>query len=41
MSITRELFLKFQNEEYTPRPPNLQNTLGIITIKKKKKKKNP
>ena len=33
-------FLKFQNEQYSSRPPKLQNTTGLIKMSQKKKKKN-
>ena len=32
-------FLKFQNEQYSSRPPKLQNTTGLIKMSQKKKKK--
>ena len=31
-------FLKFQNEQYSSRPPKLQNTTGLIKMSQKKKK---
>ena len=33
-------FLKFQNEQYSSRPPKLQNTTGLIKMSQKKKKKS-